>query len=119
MATMEVPSDFLHTSMNSKDPKVHMVLQGKLAELMVKVGPKIHRKLFRTDSKGRMIFYFEMKKALYVMLKPVLLFYMNLDGDMTIAVLKINPYDPCIMNNILGGEHMTVLFHVDHLKVSH
>ena len=57
VATMDVPSYFLHTPVEPKDPMVHMALQGKLAEIMVKVDPKIYRKFVSTDSKGRMIFY--------------------------------------------------------------
>ena len=41
VATMDITSDFLHTAMESKDPKVHMELWRKLAELMVKVDPKL------------------------------------------------------------------------------
>ena len=54
---MDVPSDFMHTPMEPKDPKVHTALQGKLEDLMVKVDPKLYSKLFSTDSKRRMILY--------------------------------------------------------------
>ena len=53
------------------------------------------------------------------MLKSTLLLYLNLVGNLTRAGFKINPYDPCVMKNIVGGEHMVVVFHVDNLKVSH
>jgi hypothetical protein len=31
----------------------------------------------------------------------------------------INPYDPCVANKIIEGEHMTICFHVDDCKLSH
>ena len=53
------------------------------------------------------------------MLKSALLCYLNLVGDLTRSRFKINPYYPCVMSNIVGREQITVLFHMDDLKVSH
>ena len=66
-----------------------------------------------------MVLYTEMHKDLYGLLKYVLLFYLNLVGDMTKAGFKTNLYDTCLMNKIYEGDHMTVVFHVDDMKVSH
>ena len=57
VATVDVSSGFLYNPMDPKYPKVHMILRVKLAELMVKVDPKLYRKIFITYSKRRMIFY--------------------------------------------------------------
>ena len=103
VATMGVPSDFLHTPMDPKYPKIHMELQGNLAEIMAKVDPKLYRKFVSTDSKGRMILHVEMKKALYRMLKSALLFYLILVVDLTISGLKLNLYDPCTMKKNVEG----------------
>ena len=60
-----------------------------------------------------------MKKALYGVLKSALLFYMKLIGDLKISGFKLNLYDPCVMNKIVGGEQMTVVFHMYDMKVSY
>ena len=31
---------------------------------------------------------------------------------------RINPYGPCVANNMVGGKHLTVCWHVDDLKIS-
>jgi hypothetical protein len=31
----------------------------------------------------------------------------------------INPYDPCVANKMIEGNHMTICFHVDDRKLSH
>jgi hypothetical protein len=31
----------------------------------------------------------------------------------------INPYDPCVANKSIEGEHMTICVHVDDCKLSH
>jgi hypothetical protein len=119
VATVDVPGAFLHTHVDPEDDTVHMILQGVLAELMVKVDPKLYRKYVIYDSKGRMILYVEMQKALYGMLKSALLFYKKLVGDLEGAGFKLNPYDPCVANKIVNGTQMTVIWHVDDLKISH
>ena len=43
----------------------------------------------------------------------------NLVEDLEACIFKINPYDPCVVNNIINGKKVTVTFHVDDLKVSH
>ena len=32
---------------------------------------------------------------------------------------KFNPYDPCVTNNIIEGETLTILLHVNDVKLSH
>ena len=61
---------------------------------MVKFDPNIYRKIFSTDSKGRMIFYVEIQKSLYGILKSMLMFYMNLVGYLTREGFKLNTHDP-------------------------
>ena len=39
--------------------------------------------------------------------------------DLESYVLQINPYDPCVGNNIIKNKYMTGVWHVDDLKVSH
>ena len=31
----------------------------------------------------------------------------------------INPYDPCVSKQLVNGESITVVFHVNYIKVSH
>ena len=63
--------------------------------------------------------YFRMNKALYVMLKITLQFYLKFWSDIEAYGFKVNPYDPCVANADLKGHQMTVEGHVDDMKVSH
>ena len=90
-----------------------------MAELVVKVDPQLYRKKNSTESKGRVVLYMKIQKSLYGILKSSLLFYHNMVGDKTREIFKIHPHDPCVMKKIVGGGKMTVVFHVDALKVSH
>ena len=60
-----------------------------------------------------------MNKALYGLLKSALDFYNKLRGDLEKNGFVVNPYDPCVANKIVNGKQMTVIWHVDDLKVSH
>ena len=59
------------------------------------------------------------QKAIYGLLKSALLFYLKLVGDLETYGFIINPYDPCVANMIVTGSQLTVVWHVDDLKVSH
>ena len=96
-----------------------MILRGPLAELMVMVDPVLYKDFITYDSKGRTLMYVRMNKALYGMLKSALQFYLNFRSDIKAYGFKVNPYDPCVANADLYGHQITVIWHVDDLKVSH
>ena len=93
VVTFDVPTAFLHAVTNED---VVMRLEGRLAELMVKVGPSLYQKYINTGSKGKPILYVKMHNALYGMMRSILLFTvswseiwkrMNLELIRTILVL--------------------------------
>ena len=71
-----------------------MFLEGALAELMVKVAPKIYQKYFIVISKGKPLLYVQIQKALYVLLCSALLFYRKLVKYIEAYGFQINPYNP-------------------------
>ena len=96
-----------------------MRLDGILAELMIKVAPKLYRKFVTTNAKGKSVLYVQLEKAVYGMMKSALLFYRNLVADLTSIGYTINPYDPCVANKIINGKQMTICWHVDDLFIGH
>lgn len=115
VATMDIPGAFLHTDI---DEDVVMQLRGKLAELMVQVDPKLYRKYVVMEN-GQKVLYVKAQKAVYGLLRSSLLFYRKLRGDLERLGFEFNPYDPCTANKMIDDKQMTVVFHVDDLKVSH
>jgi hypothetical protein len=114
-ASCDLPGAFLHTV---TDEKVIMVLRGELCELMVKVDPKLYRKYVTRDKRGKPILYVQLYKSLYGLMRSALLFYCKLRGELEAYGFKVNPYDPCVANMETPGGQMTVLWHVDDLKMS-
>ena len=58
-------------------------------------------------------------KSKYGMLVASLLFYQKLGGNIKSVGFKVNPYDPCVANNMICDKQMAITWHVDDLKVSH
>ena len=53
------------------------------------------------------------------MLKSALLFYKKLKKDLESEEFTINPYNPCVTNNMINGSQMMIIWDVDDLKISH
>ena len=58
-------------------------------------------------------------KTLYGLLKSALEFYNKLRMDLEENRFVVNPYDTCVANKMVNGKQMTIIWHVDDLKVSH
>ena len=48
-----------------------------------------------------------------------LLFYLKFFKNLNSTGFELNPYDPCVANKIVEGAQLTIVSHVDDLKVSH
>ena len=117
VATLDIPGAFLNTDLDDED--TIMLLRGRMVELMVQIDPKLYRKHVITSSKGESLLYVKLSKAIYGLLRSALLFYRKLRGELEEYGFEVNPYDPCVANKMVAGKQMTVVWHVDDLKVSH
>jgi Reverse transcriptase (RNA-dependent DNA polymerase) len=115
VATLDIPGAFMQADM---DETVHMKLEGKMAELLVRIDPTHYQQFVRTEN-GRVILYVKLNKALYGTLKAALLFWRLLSEKLTGMGFIVNPYDCCVMNKTINGKQCTILWHVDDLKISH
>ena len=116
MSVVDIPGAFLNAE---NDEYILMCLRGKLAEMMVRVDPKLYRKYITTSAKGVPTLYVKLNKVLYGLLRSALLFYNKLRGELEGMGFEVNPYDPCVANKVVSGSQMTVTWHVDDLKISH
>jgi hypothetical protein len=115
VATVDIPGAFMQADM---DETVHMKLEGTMAELLVKLDPKLYRKYVQMEN-GKQVLYLELRKALYGTLKAALLFWKRLTSELESWGFVINPYDWCVANKDINGSQCTILWHVDDLKISH
>jgi hypothetical protein len=115
VATLDIPGAFMQSDMEGK---VIMKLEGVMAEIILKIDPKLYKK-FITQENGKDVIYVLLKKALYGTLQAALLFWQNLSGQLKKWGFEINPYDFCVANKNINGKQCTIVWHVDDLKISH
>ena len=116
VAVIDIPNAFVQTEREGKH--VIMKMRGKLAELLVEVASEVYRDYVITE-RGQTVLYLELRKALYGMLQSALLFYKKLRRDLEKVGFVVNPYDPCVAKKVVDGSQMTVVWHVDDLKILH
>lgn len=115
VATADIPNAFMQANM---DELVHVRFRGTMAELLAKLNPGLYRKFISMEN-GKVVLYAELRKALYGTLRAAMLFWEDLTAKLTAWGLTPNRYDRCVMNKIVNDKQLTVLWHVDDLKISH
>jgi hypothetical protein len=115
-ACFNILGAILHADVNED---ITMVLKGRLAELMVQVAPNLFRKNITVNRNGTAILYVKMQKALYGLLRSVLLFFNKLMANLESDGFVLNPYDSYVASKVVNGKQMTVCWHVVNLKALH
>jgi hypothetical protein len=115
VATMDIPAAFMQADI---DEVVHVKFEGEMAEMLVKMDPKLYRKFVKNEN-GKTVLYVELLKALYGTMRAALLFWKLLSRKLVEWGFEINPYDWCVANKMINGKQCTILWHVDDLKLSH
>ena len=100
------------------DDDVHVVLDGRMAELLSRISPTTYQDYVH-QRRGQSYIYCKLNVALYGTLKAALLFWKKLSKSLKMQGFEINPYDWCIANKIIEGSQCTIVWHVDDLKISH
>ena len=74
---------------------------------------------YLVERNGKNYIYIKLKKEIYGLLCSALLFYIKLSIDLVNQGFSLNPYDPCVANKIINGLQMTIIWHIDDLKILH
>ena len=114
VATCDLPGCFLQTPMEGR---IILRIDGEGAKMLVELDPttwKKHLQIIR----GRPVIFVLCDKAIYGTVKAALLSYRKLTGHLTDWGFEMNPYDPCCWNKMIKNNQVTVVFHVDDLKIS-
>ena len=74
MASIDLPSAFLHADLEGED-QVLMVMEGRLAELMAIIKPKMYHMIVAKESNGKKMLHVKLQKDLYGLLHSALAVY--------------------------------------------
>ena len=69
--------------------------------------------------KGVKLLYVSLQKYLYGLLHIALLFCLKLITDLKNNGFVLNPHYSCVVNKLVNGEIIIVVWHVNYIKVSH
>ena len=92
---------------------------GVLVDILLEIAPDVYKSHVTTDKNGVKLFLVQCQNALYGTIVASLLYYRKFTKSLTDVGFKINLYDPCVANNIINGQQMTICYHVDNCKLSH
>ena len=118
VVTTDIPGAFLQTDMPENEI-VHLRIQGSMARLLEMMYPETYGKCIITTKRGKKILFAKANKAIYGTLRAALLFWESLKSQLEEWGFEQNPYDPCTMNKMVNGKQLTIVWHVDDLKISH
>ena len=119
--TCNIPNAFIQAHMpktKAGDEQVVMKITGMMVDLLVQLSPNTYGQHVVFECRTKVI-YLHVLQALYGMLVAAILWYQKLQKDLESIGFKINPYNPCVANQMVRGRQHTVVFHVDNLKCSH
>ena len=114
VATADVVGAYLMAMLNDF---ILVKLTGESVNIMCEVNPAL-RKYVTKEKKGKVL-YLKLAKALYGCMQSALLWYETFRDCLEGMGFKLNPYDPCVANQIIDGKQCTVCWYVDDTKISH
>ena len=108
VATVYIPGTFLQTKVSKEENGVHVILDGRIVELLAKIAPKTYQK-YVSQRHGQAYIYCCVNVAIYGTLKAALLFWKKLSANPKMHDFEINPYTWCIANKDINGSQCTLV----------
>ena len=96
---------------------VFIKICGVLVDILVEISPDVYKSHVITNKKGVKQLLVQCQIALYCRMVASLIYYCKFTKSLTDVEYKINPYDPCVANKMIDGQHMTICYHVDDCKL--
>ena len=113
---VDIPGAFLQAF---NDDETYVVIRGEMVDQLVAVDPELYEP-YVIYERGEKCLYLQAVMALYGTLKAARLFWEMLSKVLTEDWgFTINAYDACVANKIINGKQMTIVWHVDDMKISH
>ena len=116
VAVLDVPGALMQADI---DELVHVRFTGEMVNMLLQIDSEMYKDYVVVE-RGKRVMYMELFKALYGTLSAAQLFWQKLSKQL-IDVWGFTPikYDDCVMNITINGHQMTVVWHVDDLRLSH
>jgi hypothetical protein len=96
VAIVDIPNALIQTVMEDDEDKVIMRIRGHMADVLVKVAPKVNSPYVSTNKQGRKQLLVECLNAIYGTMVASLLYYWKFTRSLKNQGYTMNPYDPCV-----------------------
>jgi len=113
VATLDVPGAFLNADANPDNP-VNMRMDALHASILCAINPDKYKPFLRKD--GTLVV--RIIKALYGLIESAKSWYLLIKSFLMADGFVANPLDECVFNKVVDGQQVTILLHVDDLKIS-
>ena len=119
VATVNIHNAFVQTLATQEpgEDRIIMKINGDMVDMLLELDTALYSQYVVYEN-GIKVIYVEVLRAIYGMLHSALLFYKMFRTDLEKEGFKFNPYDPCVANMMIKGKQLTIVFHVDNVKVS-
>ena len=97
---------------NKKDTTI-INIRGVLVDIILEIAPDIYDPYVTTDRKGVKQLVVQCQNTIYGTMMVSILYYQKFRKILELEGYELNLYDPCVINNIIKNNQMTICFHVD------
>ena len=116
VTVLDVPGAFMQAEI---DELVHVRFTGAMVNMLLQIDHKMYKDYVMIE-RGEQVMYMELLKAQYRTLRAARLFWQSLSKQLIdVWGFVPNKYDNCVVNKMINSDQITVVWHVNDLKVSH
>ena len=116
VAIVDVPGAFMQAKMYET---VHMGITRAMVDMLLEIDKKKYGPCVTINGKQEKAIYVRLNKAIYGTIRAACLFQEKLSSKLIKWGFQLNPYDSCVAKKMVNGKQMTVMWHLDDIKISH
>jgi hypothetical protein len=119
VAVIDTPNAFIQTKIEDEKDMAIIKIRGILVDMLLDIAPNVYTPFVTLDRKGVKQVIVQCLNAIYGTTMASLLYYQKCCTSLLSKGFVFDDYDPCVANKQIGGNQMTICFHVDDCKLSH
>jgi len=100
------------------EDNVHMLLEGTVAEMIVKLEPTTYKKHMWYNKHGKAMLYVQLKSPIWDTTSGSVILEIAVRVTTGIGIYT-KPYDKCVANKNIEGKQCSIIWQLDNLKISH